>query len=591
MSEISVDDEQVRAIAEVMLAAVDGEGRVRLGQAEMAARSGIAPRTLRRAIGRMESAGWVTIEDVGSPNSPAVYDVNVLAGVAAEAGWEPRQEETAPATSAPGVMRVLSEEEARAPLGAVHPGERLLVPPAWLSAGENVRSDLRVDDVFVETIRELGVLKDIDVYPTLTGLVILDGHRRFRAACEAGLEWVPVRVVEVTSEAERIATQLVENDAHLHTAAIERAKAVQQLVLFGLTVKDLRKHGVTRDEVSAAKRVAVAPPAVKDLADSAPRMDLVTLGKVAELAETAESEEAYEQLVARIVEEPDQVDFIVEEERGQAEIRARLQEAAEEFEAQGIRVVEQIGDRGAYLTDLTNEDGTSISDDEHVSCPGHAVILHYYRYDDEVGDRAVCLDWVAGGHRNRYARNTSGATSGPMSEEAKKERAELIRKNREAESAQVVRTGFVKHTLLARRKLPKDWALFAAPVIDRISALSPVPVSSAVQMLAIDEMLYRAPDVEHRAEKGIFSYALAVGESTLMDKNFWRFDRYWDSVNWTSRIQRLYLRSLEAWGYTLSNLEREFCEYVEQNDKEPDSEHAAEVGAFRHAIPAKEDAK
>ena len=117
--------------------------------------------------------------------------------------------------------RVLEDSQALAPVGEVAVGERLLVNPEALSAGENVRLNLRLDKAFVETIRELGVLKDIDVYPTLTGLVVLDGHRRHAAALEAGLDRVPVRVVEVVSDENRIALQLVENDARLHTASLE----------------------------------------------------------------------------------------------------------------------------------------------------------------------------------------------------------------------------------------------------------------------------------------------------------------------------------------------------------------------------------
>lgn len=580
---ISADDAQVRQVSECLIGAADDAGIARIPQAQMSARTGLAQRTLRRAIGRMEEAGWLRIVDPGSPNSPAAYDIARLMEVAKEAGWEPASRPS-DQDDLSG-MRVIQEE--RLSDLSVRPGERLLIDPHLLDAGENVRKKLRLDDVFVDTIRELGILKDIDVYQTLTGLVVLDGHRRLQAALDAGLESVPVRVVEVSSEEQRIATQLVENDAHLHTAAIERALAVQQLVLFGMSAKDLRRHGVSRDEVAAAKRVVSAPSAVGELAEAAPKLDLVTLGKVAELAETAASEEDYEDLVSRIREEPEQVDFLIEQERLEAERRAMLAKARADYEARGIKVVEEKGTRAESISYLVDESGARLSEAEHESCPGHAVELTFKRWMDKPEARIVCLDWVAAGHRNAWARNTSGATSGPMSDEEKKKRAELIEKNKQGEAAAVVRIGWVRHTLLARRKLPKDWALFAAPTIEfAMSNVSSYTQSGAIDVIGIDRRLFAAPDTGFRAERGLFAFALAAAESTFR-KDFWRVERF----ERVQRMQRLYLRSLEAWGYGLSELEAEFCDRVEHEDKGPDLEYADEICAYRHAVPAKEDLK
>lgn len=580
---ISADDAQVRQVSECLIGAADDAGVARIPQAQMSARTGLAQRTLRRAIARMEEAGWLRIVDPGSPNSPAAYDIARLVEVAKEAGWEPASRPS-DQDDLSG-MRVI-REKSPGDL-SVRPGERLLIDPHLLDAGENVRQKLRLDDVFVDTIRELGILKDIDVYQTLTGLVVLDGHRRLQAALDAGLESVPVRVVEVSSEEQRIATQLIENDAHLHTAAIERALAVQQLVLFGMSAKDLRRHGVSRDELAAAKRVVSAPPAVGELAEAAPKLDLVTLGKVAELAETAASEEDYEDLVSRIREEPEQVDFIIEQERLEAERRAMLAKARADYEARGIKVVEEKGNRAEAISYLVDESGARLSEAEHESCPGHAVELTLKRWMDKPEARIVCLDWVAAGHRNAWARNTSGTTSGPMSDEQKQKRAELIEKNKQGEAAAVVRIGWVRHTLLARRKLPKDWALFAAPTIEfAMSNVSSYTQSGAIDAIGIDRRLYAAPDTGFRAERGLLAFALAAAESTFR-KDFWRVERF----ERVQRMQRLYLRSLEAWGYALSELEAEFCGRVEREDKGPDLEYADEICAYRHAVPAKEDLK
>lgn len=556
MSVIDVEDVQVRAIAEVMLAEADEDARVRLAQSTLASRTGLAPRTLRRALDRMVQAGWVEVEDAGSPNSPATHRVERLRSVAAEAGWN-----ATPARPA-GVLRSLSAEEAHSPLGAVSAGERLSVAPDLLVEGENVRSDLRLDEVFVDTVRDLGVLKDIDVYPTLTGLVVLDGHRRLQAALAAGLDAVTVRVVEVGSEQERIATQLVENDAHLHTASLERARAVQQLVLLGMSVKDLRKHGVTRAEVSAAKELAKVPE-VKELAEAQPQMDLVTLGSIAELAEGFSDEErdGFDLVVEEIRGAPDQAPFVIEREKRAALLRRRIRAAVEEVQARGVRALAywELPDTARSLVLLVSDRGDEIDPQEHASsCEGHAVRISL-GWNDELIETPVCVDWAERGHRNRYAAPSSGATSGPMSEEKKAERAQIIQKNRDGEAANVIRQGWVRNQLMKRRKLPADWALFAAPVLDwaRLRVSEPA-MSQGLDILRVSTDLFRSPDVNFHAERGIFHMALAAVEG-VFSKSFWRRD----GGGRIDEMQRLYLRSLSAWGYTLSSLEKAFCEEVE----------------------------
>ena len=145
--------------------------------------TGLSARTLRRTLDRLLAAGWIKRMRVASPNAPTLYDLSGLAEVAEAVGLTPRSDEQEKSTSVG--IGVLSPEVAADPIGAVQPGQRWLVDPTLLQAGSNVRTDLRVGPEFVETIKGMGVLKDIDVYPTLTGLVVLDGHRRHRAAIEA----------------------------------------------------------------------------------------------------------------------------------------------------------------------------------------------------------------------------------------------------------------------------------------------------------------------------------------------------------------------------------------------------------------------
>jgi ParB family chromosome partitioning protein len=55
----------------------------------------------------------------------------------------------------------------------------------------NVPRDLALDEEFVASVRELGILTPLPVTPDGGGYRVIDGHRRLAAAGEAGLAEVP----------------------------------------------------------------------------------------------------------------------------------------------------------------------------------------------------------------------------------------------------------------------------------------------------------------------------------------------------------------------------------------------------------------
>ena len=516
------------------------------------------------------------VERPATPNSPAVYGIAGLAQTCRDVGLTP------PAPASPAVVergpRVLSRQEATHPLDHVVEGARYLVNPEYLQAGENVRRDLRAGKGFLETVRAHGVVKDIDVYVTLTGLVVLDGHRRLDAALALHLESVPVRVVRVDDEAERIASQLMVNDEAEHCNSAERADAIQQLVLLGVPAQDLRRRGIRGEEVAAARAVASAPQAVRQAAVERPQIDLVGLGHLAELATDAvEDSPVVAKAVADAIERPEQVEHIVARARAEAEEERLLADKRAELEARGIRVIEEARDKSLYdssqrLDSLVDDLGEVLTEATHSSCPGHAAVL----YPDltwegsqrkVTGTRVVlwCTDWKAHGHRNRWARNTSGATSGPMAEEQRKARAEKIRRNKAMDAANGVRRQWIQDRLLTsgtrlpavawRSRLP----LYLFPVLRwthmRVSstALEKGRERLACDLPSLRAVLPTAP----AAEVALLTFALAAMEGSI-EKDTWT-----DTRGVSAMMTRLHLRFLEQLGYTLSDVEADYCQDVE----------------------------
>ena len=573
---IGVDDEQARLVVFALLDAAGGESAVEVSQAVLAQSTGLDRRTLRRVLDRLEAAGWVGVERPATPNSPAVYGIAGLAQTCRDVGLTP------PVPASPAVVergpRVLSRQEATHPLDHVVEGARYLVNPEYLQAGENVRRDLRAGKGFLETVRAHGVVKDIDVYVTLTGLVVLDGHRRVDAALALHLESVPVRVVRVDDEAERIASQLMVNDEAEHCNSAERADAIQQLVLLGVPAQDLRRRGIRGEEVAAARAVASAPQAVRQAAVERPQIDLVGLGHLAELASDAvEDSPVVAKAVADAIERPDQVEHIVARARAEAEEERLLADKRAELEAQGIRVIEEARDKSLYdsgqrLDSLVDDHGEVLTEATHSSCPGHAAVL----YPDltwegsqrkVTGTRVVlwCTDWKAHGHRNRWARNTSGATSGPMEEEQRKARAEKIRRNKAMDAANGVRRQWIQDRLLTsgtrlpavawRSRLP----LYLFPVLRWTHmSVSSTALEKGRERLACDLPSLRAVlPTAPAAEVALLTFALAAMEGSI-EKDTWT-----DTRGVSAMMTRLHLRFLEQLGYTLSDVEASYCQDVE----------------------------
>lgn len=580
---IGVDDEQARLVVFALLDAAGGEPAVEVSQAVLAQSTGLDRRTLRRVLDRLEAAGWVGVERPATPNSPAVYGIAGLAQTCRDVGLTP------PAPVSPAVVergpRVLSRQEATHPLDHVVEGARYLVSPEYLQAGENVRRDLRAGKGFLETVRAHGVVKDIDVYVTLTGLVVLDGHRRLDAALALHLESVPVRVVRVDDEAERIASQLMVNDEAEHCNSAERADAIQQLVLLGVPAQDLRRRGIRGEEVAAARAVASAPQAVRQAAVERPQIDLVGLGHLAELATDAvEDSPVVAKAVADAIERPEQVEHIVARARAEAEEERILADKRAELEAQGIRAFEDarewsLYDKGQRLDSLVDDHGEVLTEATHSSCPGHAAVVYpavTWEGDQRkvTGTRVAlwCTDWRAHGHRNRWARNTSGATSGPMDEEQRKARAEKIRRNKAMDAANGVRRQWIQDRLLTsgtrlpavawRSRLP----LYLFPVLRwthmRVSstALEKGRERLACDLPSLRAVLPTAP----AAEVALLTFALAAMEGSI-ERDTWT-----DTRGVSAMMTRLHLRFLEQLGYTLSDVEVGYCQDVEDSTDDSD---------------------
>ena len=117
-----------------------------------------------------------------------------------------------------------------------------------------------------ESIKQKGVLQPILVRPKSGFWEIVAGERRYRAACKAGLESVPV-VKKELSDAEAFEIALIENMLRENLSPIEEAKGFERLINeYHYTHEELAKSvGKSRSYITNAVRLLDLPLYVQSM--------------------------------------------------------------------------------------------------------------------------------------------------------------------------------------------------------------------------------------------------------------------------------------------------------------------------------------
>ena len=117
-----------------------------------------------------------------------------------------------------------------------------------------------------DSISKVGLLQPIIVRPLGEGYQIIAGERRWRAARQAGMERVPVRVLS-KSETESLEIALIENLQRQDLNSIEEARGYRRLLTeYRMTQAELAdKVSKSRSAVTNALRLLDLPEEVQDL--------------------------------------------------------------------------------------------------------------------------------------------------------------------------------------------------------------------------------------------------------------------------------------------------------------------------------------
>lgn len=332
---------------------------------------------------------------------------------------------------------------------------------------DNLRDASRDIAALAASIKEVGILAPLIVVPVdaIAGEwgdgvthVAVDGNRRQRAAEQVGADLPCIVHNDITSARDTAVTMTVTGLARDGWTLAEEVHGVQTLLDLGLSQAAIsRASGRKPAEVRAAKKAAALSP---ETAEHAASYEL-TLDQMALLADYEGNEEATAQLLdAAKNGRMHHAAALIERERKAEQARAAV---VAELATQGIAVSDQAPGHYAapfWLTALTDQDGQPL--DDHDQCPGHA--MHVTTdYSGDVKQLPCCTaDPEEVGHRLRYSASLpSTGAGGPMTDEQKAQRRELIARNKEMLAAQDVRRAFVRSLIGGRKhtKTAAAWAL------------------------------------------------------------------------------------------------------------------------------------
>lgn len=432
------------------------------------------------------------------------------------------------------------------------------VAPTALTVETNVRAVAPLDEGFIASIRENGVLTPILAWRAQDGtLHVRAGQRRTLAACEAGIDIMPAYVVEAAADdtARRIVEQLIENDQREALTDADRIQAWRALELEGLSATAIAKRtGTKRDRIKTGLAVAASDTATGLVAESG-----LTLDQAAILLEFDGDDETVAELTEVATTDPGYFPVAVERARQDRTAREAKERVEQEEAAKGHRILdERPGYNGApyRVRTLRTAEGEPVEVDSIVGKLGVAVYVATY-YGGEARAEYYVDDPAALGLTvpEDTHSGTNGAQSGPMTDEQKAERKELIANNKEWDAAETVRREWVAQ-FLARKTTPKN----AQTVIAEALTTARWKIADGLTRGSVTAKTFLGIEDSHRGDD-LADYltthpnrathvtlALVLGGiEQNTGRHTWRNPS--DDTAW-------YLRTLQAWGYTLCPVEK-----------------------------------
>lgn len=213
-----------------------------------------------------------------------------------------------------------------------------LSPSSLIPHPENPRKELGDLTEMTESVKKNGILQNLTAVPVdkegkdtdinhADKYMVIIGHRRLAAAKAAGIDLVPVRIVEGMSHEEQILTMLEENMQRSDLTVYDQAQSFQLMLDLGQTVEDIEnKSGFSKttiyhrlniakldkDKLKAKQDDDSFQLSITDLIELEKIKDIDTRNKILEKARSSSELKYYANQEAKAEEEREQFKTIID---------------------------------------------------------------------------------------------------------------------------------------------------------------------------------------------------------------------------------------------------------------------------------------
>ena len=241
----------------------------------------------------------------------------------------------------------------------------------------NVRRDIRLDQEFLDSIAELGILTPLRITPDGTGFRVIEGHRRLAAAEQLGLTDVPYDLAaeRAGDEAGQFLDMYAANHHRERLSTLEEADALFGASWNGASKRRIRKAtGLSPDEVASALKAGGMSGPARETAAAFGRD--ITLDQLALLAEFDDDDTAVTRIMNDI-RDGRTGQHAAERIRQERADEAARQQLISQLAADGYEIADQFPALRQLLTYLSH-DGQDLTAETHAACPGRGAHVSSY---------------------------------------------------------------------------------------------------------------------------------------------------------------------------------------------------------------------
>jgi ParB family chromosome partitioning protein len=454
----------------------------------------------------------------------------------------------------------------------------------------NVRRDIHLDQEFLDSIAELGILTPLRITPDGTrGYRVIEGHRRLAAAGQLGLTEVPYDLAadREGDEAGQFLDMYAANHHRKGHSTLEEADALFGASANGASKRRIRKAtGLSPEEVASALKAGGMSGLARETAAAFGQS--ITLDQAALFAEFADDDTAVNQIMNDIC-NGRTGQHVAERLRQERADEAARQQLITELAAGGYEITDQYPGARLLLTYLTH-DGQDLTPQTHAACPGRAV--HLSSYNPPLVTH-FCTGPDSHGHTSRFpgtalpdlggsgTLGSDGAGTPPAPETAPvpdPARRLVIEGNKAWTAAANVRKRWLASSLLARRTTPRE----AMPFITGQLLEMPSPVRDAITRASRSSLFQEITGGTIRHDENTSTWpaarlplailaVIAASYEERMDGDSGRFT--WRTDRRYTQCPRddagAYFRFLASTGYELSPIEQAVADGVPYTGDQP----------------------